>query len=231
MKAILLKQLLLDSKHLFSKDWLATNAMFFHEGHLYKFSKNCINFHENGISKDNRLPYFSEEKMANLENSFSFFKKGISEINSGNFISNIKHKNIICSVIQNTPFEHILLIMGQRQTSATLKTAEGLPMTKNDMLNSSLIAYNKQISVGVRAWEKHIDRSDDSFWGAIKGTPLDKQNKVKNIISHIVNNHTWWNTFHHYKHDIVFEIRLKSGHGIRWSKNDKSLIGFLEPFL
>jgi len=103
MKVTLLMQLLLDSKHLFSKGWLATNAMFFHEDHLYKFSKNCIGFHENGISKDNRLPYFSEEKMANLEDSFSFFKKGISEINSGNFISNTLAfelgKNILIGVM------------------------------------------------------------------------------------------------------------------------------------
>ncbi|WP_299883219.1 hypothetical protein [uncultured Lacinutrix sp.] len=231
MKATLLTQLLLDSKDLFSKDWLTVNSMFFHEDYLRVFSKNCINFHKYGVSKNVQFPYFSEEIAPNLEGSFSFFKHAISEINKRDFVSDVINKNIICSTIQSVSFEHVLLLMGQRQTPATIKTVEGLPMTKKEMLDNSLSHYNKQISVGVRAWEKHIDRTEDSFWGEIKGSPQQKLDKVKGIINNIIDNHTWWNTFYHYKHEIVFEIRIKSGHGIRWSKYDKSLIGFLEPFL
>jgi hypothetical protein len=32
-------------------------------------------------------------------------------------------------------------------------------------------------------------------------------------------------------HDAVYEIRVASGEGIRWRKEDLELIGFLEPFM
>jgi len=226
-----LMRLITASKALFPKDWLAINSSFFHDDYLYSFSKNCIEFHENSISKNPQSPLFSEEVTPKLDVCFSSFETTISELETKKFNCDANATTLIFNAIKNAPFEHILLLMGQRQTSATLKTIEGLPLTKNDMLESCLTPYNKQISVGVRAWEKHIDRSEDGFWGALKGSPEHKQNKVKDSITHIINNYTWWNTFHHYKHNIVFEIRVKSGHGMRWSKNDKSLIGFLEPFL
>ena len=134
-------------------------------------------------------------------------------------------------MLEITLFEYILLVMGQRQTPATIKTVEGLPLKNQELLESCASPFNSQISCAVRAWEKHADRSDDSFWGEITGTPQEKQFEVEKLINNIIQNHTWWNTFYHYKHKTVFEIRVASGHGIRWSYKTKTLIGFLEPFL
>ena len=56
---------------------------------------------------------------------------------------------------------------------------------------------------------------------------------TKAAVTRIIEEKTWWNTFIHYKHDVVYEIRIASGEGIRWKKSESELelIGFLEPFL
>ncbi|CEJ70437.1 hypothetical protein BN1195_02763 [Chryseobacterium oranimense G311] len=72
---------------------------------------------------------------------------------------------------------------------------------------------------------------DDQFWGEVRGNNRQKQEKVMEKISYILDNRTWWNVFYHYKHELVFEVREKEGHGIRWSHGGKKLIGFLEKFI
>jgi hypothetical protein len=226
-----LTQLLLDSKSFFSESWLKNNGAFFEEDNLYAFSYNCLAFHKNGLPQNRQKPLFVEEVTPQLDVPFSSFKTIISRLEANSFANTLLNKEALSSGIQNAPFEHILLIMGQRQTPATIKNAKGLPMSKKSMLNNALKPFNNQISVGVRAWEKHTERSEDNFWGNVKGSPLAKVETVKSIIANMINNYTWWNTFYHYKHDIVFEIRVESGHGMRWSKTDGKLIGFLEPFI
>jgi len=91
--------------------------------------------------------------------------------------------------------------------------------------------YNDQICIATRAWEKHIGRSEDEFWGVMKGNSRDKDEKIRSRIHQMIDQKTWWNVFFHYKHELVYEIRVASGHGIRWNNTGTQLIGFLEPFL
>ena len=226
-----LAQLIEDSKPFFSKDWLDVNRVFFDMYYIAMFSKRLMHFYEFGITDELPLPHFSEEVTPHLTYSFSFYKDVIAILKQDDFMVNDHNKQMVSEAIQNTPFEHILLIMGQRQTPATIKTAEGLPLKMEVLYESCLKPHNNQISVGVRAWEKHVDRTENLFWGKPEGTPQQKENQLKTILTNVIEHHTWWNTFYHYKHEVVFEIRVESGHGIRWSYNDQSLIGFLEPFL
>jgi hypothetical protein len=50
------------------------------------------------------------------------------------------------------------------------------------------------------------------------------------MLLHILDNTTWWNVFGHFKHVLVYEARVPSGHGARWGQGGDELIGFLEPF-
>ncbi|WBX78052.1 hypothetical protein PG911_07290 [Tenacibaculum ovolyticum] len=34
----------------------------------------------------------------------------------------------------------------------------------------------------------------------------------------MLKNKTWWNVYYHYKHELVYEVRIASGHGARWKK-------------
>lgn len=58
-----------------------------------------------------------------------------------------------------------------------------------------------------------------------------KNENAKNLVAKLIDNKTWWNIFFHYKHRLVYEIRVESGHGIRWNKEETNIIGFLEPFI
>ena len=62
-------------------------------------------------------------------------------------------------------------------------------------------------------------------------TPEEKKQVTKATVIKIINKKTWWNVFTHYKHGVVYEVRIASGEGIRWKKNKLELIGFLEPFV
>ncbi len=53
---------------------------------------------------------------------------------------------------------------------------------------------------------------------------------MRGIIRNLFENQTWWNLFYHYKHGNVYEIRVPSGHGMRWSGDGEMFIGFWSRF-
>lgn len=70
----------------------------------------------------------------------------------------------------------------------------------------------------------------DNFWGEIEGKTEKKNLVAKKYVKNIIGNNTWWNIYGHFKHDTIFEMRLPSGHGARWSGDGGTFIGFVEPF-
>ncbi|RKR11683.1 hypothetical protein C8C82_3737 [Flavobacterium sp. 81] len=137
----------------------------------------------------------------------------------------------IINMFENTPFEIILLILGQRLTSASVRDETAIPPSKEILLESCFQPFNTETSIVVRAWEKHVGRKKDSIFGEIKGNNQQKQETVEKLVHYIIANKTWWNVFFHYKHDVVYEIRIPNGQGMRWSRDGKKFIGFLEHFL
>jgi len=99
------------------------------------------------------------------------------------------------------------------------------------VLEASFTPYNHQVSKAVRAFEKHTQRSENNFWGIIKGNPSEKEAQVSVVLRKMLVDASWWNVFYHYKHELVYEIRIPSGHGVRWKKSNLEFIGFVEPFL
>ncbi|WP_435261262.1 hypothetical protein [Tenacibaculum sp. nBUS_03] len=58
-----------------------------------------------------------------------------------------------------------------------------------------------------------------------------KEEKVRVLLAEMLKNKTWWNVYYHYKHAVVYEIRIASELGARWKKDNLEFIGFIEPFL
>ncbi|MGY3795872.1 hypothetical protein [Aquimarina sp. 433] len=206
-----------------SESWKKTYAAFFEEEHLQVFANTLQKWHKYGVPDTLPLPHFEEETTPPLSQAFENFKTILSEKETT--------PQDWSTTIENTPFEHLLLLIGQRCTSATLQNSAAIPPVKETLLASCFTPFNHQICIATRAWEKHIGRSDDNFWGTMKGNPAQKEEKVKQRILEIIENKTWWNIFYHYQHEYVYEIRVASGHGIRWNHKGTKLIGFLEPFL
>lgn len=205
---------------LFSEEWKSKYKALLAEEHLETLEENIHRFKQNTLEW--QLPYFNEEIITDRQESFGKFI-AILESNDSDEVK--------ATSMEAIPFEHWLNILGQRLTSASIRNENGIPPLKNMLINACLEPFNNEITIAQRAWEKHIGRMDDDFWGEIKGNNQQKQEKVMAKIHEILDNKTWWNVFFHYKHELVFEVREKEGHGIRWSHGGTKLIGFLEKFI
>jgi len=168
------------------------------------------------------LPFFNEELKIVRTESFNKFITILKSENS----AKIKAKHL-----EEISFEHWLNILGQRLTSASIRDENAIPPLRNLLIEACEKPFNDEITTAQRAWEKHVGRMDDQFWGEVKGNNQQKQQMVMKKINNILDNKTWWNVFFHYKHELVYEVREKGGHGIRWSHGGKNLIGFLEVFM
>ncbi|MDR6923031.1 MULTISPECIES: hypothetical protein [Chryseobacterium] len=205
---------------LFSDPWKQKYQEILAEEHINNLENNIQNFQEK-IS-DWELPYFNEEIKISRKDSFDLFM---------NIFQNNNPDEVKAVQLEEISFEHWLNILGQRLTSASIRNEDAVPPLRETLLEACRQPFNSEITIAQRAWEKHVGRMDDEFWGKIKGNNSQKQEKVMEKITHILDNRTWWNVFFHYKHELVFEVREKGGHGIRWSHGGRQLIGFLEKFI
>ncbi|MFC4635097.1 hypothetical protein ACFO3O_14340 [Dokdonia ponticola] len=211
------------STRLLPETWKEQYASFLESEHVYAFAKAVYTYSQQGIPPDYGLPYFKEEVTPAPEVVLTHFKPLLQNLETT--------PAQWAKAIEATPFEHLLVIIGQRWTSASVKDARAIPPLQQTLLDSCFAPYNEHISQVTRAWEKHMGRSTDTFWGIAKGTPSQKEQDIKELVIQMIDTKTWWNVFYHYKHELVYEIRVPSGHGIRWNKEGTQLIGFLEPFL
>lgn len=210
----------------FSPSWKKKYAALLEKEHLDSLIEK-LNKYLNEDYESFRLPYFCEEVTPPIHQIINVLKSKY-EITIG---STNDSQQAWAKVLQNAPFEYLLVILGQRLTPASVIDETAIPPLKKTLLKSCFETYNQQIYVATRAWEKHVGRHKDNFWGVIKGNPIEKNQYVKNLIVELIDNKTWWNVFCHYKHELVYEIRIESGHGVRWNKAGTSIIGFLEPFI
>ena len=204
----------------FSVEWKEKYEAILAEEHLEILSKNILKFKDQNLDWD--LPFFNEEIKIDRDESFNKFIMILKSENS----AEIKAKHL-----EEIPFEHWLNILGQRLTSASIRDENAIPPLRNLLIEACEKPFNDEITTAQRAWEKHVGRMDDQFWGEVKGNNQQKQQMVMKKINNILDNKTWWNVFFHYKHELVYEVREKCGHGIRWSHGGKNLIGFLEVFM
>ncbi|WP_225875489.1 MULTISPECIES: hypothetical protein [Chryseobacterium] len=204
----------------FSVEWKEKYQAILAEEHLEILSKNILKFKDQNVDWD--LPFFNEEIKIVRTESFNKFIMILESENS----DEIKAKHL-----EEIPFEHWLNILGQRLTSASIRDENAIPPLRNLLIEACEKPFNDEITTAQRAWEKHVGRMDDQFWGEVKGNNQQKQQMVMEKINYILDHKTWWNVFFHYKHELVYEVREKGGHGIRWSHGGKNLIGFLEVFM
>ncbi len=211
-----------------SDDWKDKHASLLSAEHWSLIGERIFSFLFEGKCYQAVLPVFEDEIITEPYQHYQHFERLKSILNEP---ENEKIR-LVAKVIGATPIESLLIVLGQRRTSATIVDENGIPPSKENLLACSFKPYNDKMSKAARARDKHISRNKDrSFWGEIEGTPKEKEETTKAIMRKVIEEKTWWNVFTHYKHDAVYEIRVASGEGIRWRKEDLELIGFLEPFM
>lgn len=205
---------------LISDSWKEKYQGILKEEHLKSLEENIRKYKNDALEWD--FPYFNEEIKINRADSFD---KLI------NIFGGTDSDEVMAKHLEAIPFEDWLIVLGQRLTSASIRDENAIPPLQNVLINACKEPFNNEITIAQRAWEKHTGRMEDHFWGEVKGNNQQKEEKVMQKIHYILENKTWWNVFFHYKHGLVFEVREKQGHGIRWSHGGKKLIGFLEKFI
>lgn len=224
------QKIVLASRFYISKTWKQTFGDFLEEEHLNTLANTLWNYFQDNNPLVLEFPMFNEEIKADSTQVYSYFEAAWNQLKNSNFEVNETNAKQLAQSIENTPFQLLLLAIGQRLTSASIQDERAIPPKKEAIIKASFQPHNHQISKVVRAWEKHIQRNSGAFWGTISGTPKEKEVAVFDKLNYILDHKTWWNVFYHYKHELVYEVRIPEGHGIRWKKEDGTLIGFLEPF-
>lgn len=167
------------------------------------------------------LPYFKDECTPNSQVVFEQFDPFFTTPNL----------TTCTAILGECSIDDLLLLLGQRRTSATLLDGTGLPPSRTQLISSATKIHAQHLSVCGRALAKHTHRNTNSFWGIINGNDKNKSQLALAKVEYILDNQTWWNVFFHYKHQAVFEARVASGHGVRWANGGAEFIGFLEEFI
>lgn len=216
--------------HLFSDSWKVKYGLFFHTEHLYRFVEFSTKGFKNGFpqyllesSYQTVIPLHSPQVMA--------LKMTYQTLAQNHYQLNHQIKRQVQESIEHLACADILLLMGQRLSLTSLRDEKALPPLENTLISSCFIPFNNQMSIVVRAWEKHAERSEDKFWPERRGNAKEKEEKISLLVQQFFKQWQWWNVYSHQKHDYVFELRVESGHGMRWTKDGKQFIGFLEPFI
>lgn len=196
-----------------------------HSEHVVQFARQLIVYQQYKTLKC--PPFFNEECTPSIDKAIEPFNVALNQ-----WLSNKEQSSVLfAQAFENTELKDLLLILGQRCTPASITDEQAVPPPKQQLIDAFNAAYRHTLTVGARAWSKHVNRSEEVFWGEVKGNDEEKNKTAAGILVQILKNATWWNVFEHYKHHLVYEVRLPSGHGARWKLNDKTFIGFLEPFL
>jgi hypothetical protein len=211
----------------FSEDELLRFGHFFTEPILSQYLKALDGANLSKFILHHNVPSFEEEipiPFVEIWQIHHQFIDNLARINDRNALPFLRN------FLLDRPFSEFLIILGQRITPASVRTKDALPPSKKLLFEQAFTNYNREINLVVRAWEKHVGRNETNFWGIIDGTPQQKEKHVVQLVNKIIENHTWWNVFEHFKHGHVYEIREENGHGMRWSLDHHKFIGFVEPF-
>lgn len=222
--------LLIRAKAYVSEDFRVQYERLFAEEHLSALADCLLRFYSLGVPDRMPSPSFKEEVTPSLHDSFAYFLPAL-QLWVEQKADEAEAVTTLAEAMEDAGISHILLLLGQRRTPGSLTDASAIPPLKADLLRTASVVYSEGLTAAARAWTKHTNRSVDLFWGRIEGGNERKNEIAEGYIQMILNEKTWWNVFFHYKHQVVYEARIATGHGARWGRQGEEFIGFLEPFL
>lgn len=211
--------------------FVAEHRRLFAEEHLAKLAARLLDFHRHGVPQEQPPPHFAAECTPPLDEAFSHFRAPLETWLAAPDAPAVVWK--LADAVVTAGCAHLLLLLGQRRTPASLTDARAIPPLRAELLASAAALHNPAdgLTVVARELTKHVHRSPGAFWGTVGGTVADKNAAARAVLERILDGLTWWNMFGHFQHEAVYEARVPSGHGARWSQGGAEFIGLLEPFL
>ncbi|EFA76408.1 hypothetical protein PPL_10173 [Heterostelium album PN500] len=191
---------------------------------------NCCKNENIEKSNENKENSTESNKESNNENSVEEKKN----YKNNQFIDNNKLlvdkvKELITSQLN---LDRLLNMLGMRKT---VGSSSAIPHGPVRLMNSANLPHTpgsaSRLSVSARAFCKHANRSENSFWGSGKGPELDKNQRSEKTIIRILRDSTWIN-MHALPHNIIIlEVRCSESYGLRWGCDGNFFRGTLEPMM
>lgn len=196
---------------------------------LVRLATRLLTCSRHGIP-DRSLPSFAGEVTPPLSDAFAPFRPALTAWHAAPDAAEVLP--LLVRAIEEAGVKHLLVLLGQRLTSASLVDPRAIPPARARLLAVALALHGERdrLSVAGRALAKHAHRSPSAFWGQVSGSSDEKNAAAERMLRHLLDEATWWNVFGHFKHETVFEVRVPTGHGARWGHGGDAFIGFLEPF-
>jgi hypothetical protein len=209
-----------------------TNARILEAEHLARMASRLLQFHEQGVPEQRPRPHFDAECTPPLSDSFAFFRDALALWQRSSDEQTAVVVEAFSRALEAAGTAHLLRLLGQRLTPASLTDARAIPPARAQLLASAIREHNPadHLTVAARALTKHNHRSPDAFWGEVRGSTAEKNAAARKVLEYILDHTTWWNVFGHFAHEVVYEARVPTGHGARWGHGGVEFIGFLEPF-
>jgi hypothetical protein len=208
------------------------HARLFEEEHLARLAARLLDFARQGVPDRPPPPHFAAECTPPLIESWAYFRDAVAAWDAVADKQNAALAQRFGEAFTAAGTAHLLLLLGQRRTPASLTDARAIPPTRTTLLASANEPHHEadHLTVAARALTKHVHRSPEQFWGEVRGPAAEKNAAALRLLHDILDRATWWNVFGHFQHVVVYEARVPSGHGARWGHDGAEFIGFLEPF-
>jgi hypothetical protein len=222
---------LLASQRLLPEGMRRDLARFFaEEEHVATLATRLLTLARQGVPAERPAPHFSGECTPPLSEAFAFFRAAVAAWHDNPDAPGIAE--LLADALNAAGIKNLLVLLGQRMTPASITDAGAIPPARPKLLGAALCPHSAadRLTVAARALSKHAHRSPEAFWGEVTGGIEEKNATAERVLRHILDNATWWNVFGHFKHVLVYEARVSTGHGARWGHGGDELIGFLEPF-
>ena len=198
---------------------------------ILKLSENILTYWLDRIPDELPLPHLDIEETPSYANAMKDFIPVLTKWKAKNYGLSISDIKLFREVFAEVDLRNLLALLGMRLTPGSIITPDLHLPIESILLEAATQPYNRNLTVASRELSKHILRSEKRFWGEIEGSGDEKNAYSKNKLQSIFEDKTWSNIFGHFKHKSVYEIRVESGHGARWTLKDGiKFIGFVEPF-
>lgn len=201
--------------------------------HLERLAERLVTFQCAGVPAGFPLPHFDAECTPLLSTAFAPFVDAMTLWEESSDLQSPVVAKAFAQALQAAGCKNLLLLLGQRLTPASLTDARAIPPSRADLLAVADRPHSPAdpLTVLARALAKHVHRSPDAFWGVVTGSAAQKNESARTILRRLLEEATWSNCFGHFKHEVVYEVRVATGHGARWGLKEMTFIGFLEPFV
>lgn len=185
-------------------------------------------------------PKFANETTLDSVRAYSYFADAMRLwISIGdrplNHDQRVAVQNAFAAALETASHAALLRILGQRTTKASIIDYRAFPPDECVLYSaaSETLADDVPLCHAAKALDKHAGRSEQdeqNFWPAAAGSDADKNSAATQVVTQLLDNATWWNVFAHGEHGLLYEVRIASGHGARWTANGDRFIGFVDPF-